>query len=106
MQAIPYKASTNRACLKILIIMRRFDEINPIETVNQLTIEQIMEYLLSFVRNKVQVHDPALMHEAMVKLKFTSNIKDSSACITKYCTDVFQRLDTIGLKDFKKEKPK
>lgn len=61
----PYTASIDRSLLKHLVFMSCFDDISPEAIVESQNSELIKEYLLSFVKNKKIMHDPARIREAM-----------------------------------------
>lgn len=60
----------------------------------------------SLVQNKDQVHDPALILQAMKGLNYPVSIGDPAARITTSCADAFERLDAVGYGDFSTENPK
>lgn len=86
--------------------MGNFDDVGPDVNFENLTSENIEQYLRSLVLNKHQIYDPTGLREAMAGLKFLIRIHDPPARITTYCADIFERLDAVVYGEFKTENPK
>lgn len=97
----PYKASVNSSLLKHLVFMGCFDDVAPDMIFDQLTDKDIKSYLKSFTQTKNRIYDSTFLKEAIINLNFPVNIRDSSAQITTYCADVFERFDAMGNEVFK-----
>lgn len=85
--------------------MGSFDDVAQNAATNSLPYEQVKKYLKIFIQSK-NAYDPTRLRTAMASLAFLVDITDPSALVITYCTDSFQRSESIGYENFMSENPK
>lgn len=75
--------------------MTNFDATDFEATIESWGSEQTKQYVLVFVQNAIQTHDPSLLQEAMDDLRFPGNTLNPHAWTTTYCAEVVERFDII-----------
>ena len=106
LKSLPYKASIDRALLKHLLFMQKLDKYAPEATIENLTDEQLQAYLTSLVQRAHTGYEPELIESAIASLSWPDTIIDPDARVTTYCSNFFERLDSVGCGNFKIDNPK
>lgn len=99
-------ASIDRSLLRSLIYMGELEKVAPGVSANNVTDDQLGEYIKSLVRRDGSDYDPGVVSSVLAELKFPTGIRDARARITSYCAEFFERLEAVGYENFREDNPK
>lgn len=103
-----YSASIDRSPLKNLFFMGKFDSIaSEVTDVSRLQDSHIRTYIESIVsRSSESPMDPAVIERALDGWCMPTHILNADARVTHFCSEFFDRLETVGCGYFREENPK
>lgn len=102
-RALPCTASIDRALLKTLFFMGKFDDIaDGASATKGLTDDRIKSYVDYIVyRSSSAYIDPTVIEEALEGFSMPMHIAGSDARITHYCAEFFERLESVRFGNFR-----
>lgn len=105
---LPYSASIDRALLKSLVFMGKFDVIAPaVEKAQDLTDDHIRTYVHQLIAaSNANELDPIVIENALEGFKMPMHIANADARVTHFCADFFERLESVGCGSFRDQNPK
>lgn len=93
LKVLPYKAIIYHQLLDNLLFMGKFDMIAPDTYAENLTDDQIENFVKAIIEKKNILYDPTVIEKALKGLRMLMYISDADARVTKFCSDFFNRLN-------------
>ena len=99
--AAPYTACIDRALLRNMHFLGKFDDIAPNVAVIDLSSDHVKTFISGLVKKPSSGYDPRAIDGALRGLAMPSHIADPDARVLHFANSFFERLEAIGYRSFR-----
>lgn len=105
LKSLSYSASIDRSLLKNLFFICKLDDLAPdANSIKNLSNEVIKNFIEAIFKCKDgDTIDPSAIGKPLIEFEMPMYILDSNARITTYCSELFEKLESVGAGSFRKD---